>query len=74
MKAVDVEIHSKFAKQNHLGRGGRETDSRGFLASVSDRRLFGNWLGSINLVGGKFQKQIFRLDVGEEFKKEQFFF
>ena len=57
MKDVDVEIHSKFAKQNHLGRGGRETDSRGFLASVSDRRLFGNWFGSINLVGGEFENR-----------------
>ena len=57
LESVDVEIHSKFAKQNHLGRGGRETDSSGFLASVSDRRLFGNWSGSINLVGGKFKNR-----------------
>ena len=57
MKDVDVEIHSKFAKQNHLGRGGRETDSSGFLASVSDRRLFGNWSGSINLVVGVFRNR-----------------
>ena len=54
LKDVDVEIKGKFAKAIHLGRGGRETDSSGFLASVSDRRLFGNWSGSINLVGGKF--------------------
>ena len=57
LKVVDVEIQGKFAKEIHLGRGGRDTDSSGFPASVSDRRLFGNWPGSINLVGGKFQNR-----------------
>ena len=36
--------------ESNLGSRGRETESCGFLARVSERRLLGNWLDSTNLI------------------------